>query len=85
MAVLFISNSGTCTFFNSLLRNTRTLLFVLLYMTSIILDSIMLSISTVGPTIDSPAAEGDNSTKSSALYRIWCGVNRLGDSGVKVV
>ena len=20
-----------------------------------------------------------------ALYRIWCGVNRLGDSGVKVV
>ena len=24
-------------------------------------------------------------TLKEALYRIWCGVNRLGDSGVKVV
>ena len=24
-------------------------------------------------------------TFKGALYRIWCGVNRLGDSGVKVV
>ena len=24
-------------------------------------------------------------TLKGALYRIWCGVNRLGDSGVKVV
>ena len=24
-------------------------------------------------------------TVKGALYRIWCGVNRLGDSGVKVV
>ena len=25
------------------------------------------------------------SSIKGALYRIWCGVNRLGDSGVKVV
>ena len=24
-------------------------------------------------------------TIKGALYRIWCGVNRLGDSGVKMV
>ena len=24
-------------------------------------------------------------SKKGALYRIWCGVNRLGDIGVKVV
>ena len=26
-----------------------------------------------------------NPDLKGALYRIWCGVNRLGDSGVKVV
>ena len=26
-----------------------------------------------------------SSSFKGALYRIWCGVNRLGDSGVKVV
>ena len=27
----------------------------------------------------------ERSRLKGALYRIWCGVNRLGDSGVKVV
>ena len=27
----------------------------------------------------------DDCALKGALYRIWCGVNRLGDSGVKVV
>ena len=29
--------------------------------------------------------EVDEETIKGALYRIWCGLNRLGDSGAKVV
>ena len=32
-----------------------------------------------------PAECVQASSVKGALYRIWCGVNRLGDSGVKVV
>ena len=35
--------------------------------------------------IKSGAIDDLVSSFKGALYKIWCGVNRLGDSGVKVV
>ena len=39
----------------------------------------------LGITINSNLTAKATRTLKGALYRIWCGVNRLGDSGVKVV
>ena len=38
----------------------------------------------VGGSVDECCANNIRPVKG-ALFRIWCGVNRLGDSGVKVV
>ena len=44
-----------------------------------------LGFGGVSSTCPYMGQDGEYWVLKGALYRIWCGVNRLGDSGVKVV
>ena len=49
------------------------------------IDLYTLSLDFVCMFLSHIRDEYKESGLKGALYRIWCGVNRLGDSGVKVV